>query len=126
MPDDTQLVELRREPDAIQTVRKSVNHFGERAQMAAPGGSHTMEIFYADDGEAWLSDDLDLIQASIMGSISSANSSGACETGGAGGFAALSAKKLESWPFFKNLERLTFSIHSLESGLFTICGYFAP
>lgn len=126
LPDDTKMIEVRREPDAVQTTRKHVNRFGERAQMRVPGGSQKLEIFYADDGEAWMSSDLDLIQASIMGNIDAGRSQDACETGGAAGFASFSGKSLESWPLFRDFNRLTFSLHSLESGLFTMCGYFTP
>ncbi|HJV32706.1 MAG TPA: hypothetical protein VJ694_01640, partial [Patescibacteria group bacterium] len=126
MPDDTKMIEVRREPDAVQTTRKHVNRFGERAQMRVPGGTQKLEIFYADDGEAWMSSDLDLIQASIMGNVTADLPQGACETGGEAGFAAFSGKNLESWPFFRDFTRLTFSMHSLESGMFTMCGYFTP
>ena len=126
LPDDSKMVELRREPDSVQTIRKKVNQFGERAQMRIPGGTQKMEIFYADDGEAWMSDDLGLIQAAIMGSVSAAPPQGACEIEGEGGFASFSGKGLQAWPLFQGFDRLTFSIHDLESGMFTTCGYFTP
>ncbi|HJV33406.1 MAG TPA: hypothetical protein VJ694_05255, partial [Patescibacteria group bacterium] len=44
MPDDTKMIEVRREPDAVQTTRKHVNRFGERAQMRVPGGTQKLEI----------------------------------------------------------------------------------
>lgn len=126
LPDDTEMTELRREPDAVLTVRKPVHSFGTRAQMKAPGGTRQMEIFYADDGEAWLSNELELIQASIMANVGGHEASGDCEEGGRHGFAAFSGKSLESWPYFKGLDRLTISLHDIESGMFTTCGYFAP
>ncbi len=126
LPDDTEMTELRREPDAVLTTRKPVNTFGTRAQLRAPGGSHQMEIFYADDGEAWLSGDLKLIQASIMGNIGGHAPSGECEEGGRHGFAALSGKSLQSWPYFENFDRVTISLHDIETGMFTTCGYFTP
>jgi len=126
LPDDTEMIELRRDPDSVLTVRKKVGQFGERAQMRAPGGTHTMEIFYADDGEAWMSNDLGLIQAAIAGNVGAEQPAGDCEVGGRDGFAAFSGKSLESMPLLKGMERLTFSIHNIESGVFTTCGYFTP
>jgi hypothetical protein len=126
MPDDTQMIELRRDPDSVVTVRKTVNKFGERAQLRVPGSTHKMEIFYDDDGEAWMSNDLNLIQASVMGSVGAEDSRHDCEKGGKGGFADFSGKSLETWPLFKGMDRLTFSIHNIESGMFTTCGYFTP
>jgi len=126
LPDDSSMVELRRDPDSVLTVRKRVNRFGERAQLSAPGSSHKMEIFYADDGEAWMSTELGLIQASIAGNVGSEGTPGACEDGGKDGFADFSGKSIEYWPMFRGMERLTFSIHNIESGMFTTCGYFTP
>jgi len=126
LPDDTEMVELRREPDAVLTTRKKVNKFGERAQMMAPGGTHKMEIFYADDGEAWMSDDLGRIQGAIAGNVGAIHPSEGCEAGGRDGFASFTGKSLASMPLAAGLDRLTFSIHNIESGMFTTCGYFTP
>lgn len=126
LPDDTEMIELRREPDAVLTTRKKVNTFGERAQLRAPGGEHMMEIFYADDGEAWMSNDLGYIQAGIGGNVGASQPVGACEVGGRDGFAVFSGKSLESMPLLRGVDRLTFSIHNMESGMFTTCGYFTP
>lgn len=126
LPDDTEMIELRREPDSVLTTRKHVNQFGERAQLKAPGGRHQMEIFYAETGEAWLSDDLNRIQASIMALVSVGRPKEACEVGGRDGFVAISGKSMISWPFFVGFDRMTFSFHNMESGVFTTCGYFSP
>ena len=125
LPDDTQMVELRREPDAVVTTRRNVGVYGERAQLHTPGSDQKMEIFYADDGEAWMSTDLGLIQASIMGNIGAERDLDSCEQGGKDGYADFSGQTLASWPLFKGMDRMTFSIHNIESGMFTTCGYFA-
>lgn len=126
LPDATGMTELRREPDAVTTVRKPVHGFGTRAQLRLPGSLEKMEIFYADDGETWLSTDLGLIQASIMGNIDASAPVSPCEKGGEDGFAALSGAFLSNSPYFNGFERLTISLHSVESGMFTTCGYLAP
>lgn len=126
LPDDTEMIELRRDPDSVLTTRKDVNRYGQRAQLRAPGGEHLMEIFYTNDGEAWLSNDLGLIQAAFTGNVGAELPSDACETPGKDGFAAFSGKSLESMPLLMGLKRMTFSIHNMESGMFTTCGYFTP
>ena len=126
LPDDTEMIELRRDPDSVLTTRKEVNIYGQRAQLRAPGGEHRMEIFYANDGEAWLSNDLGLIQAALTGNVGAELPTDACETAGKDGFAAFSGKSLDSLALFRGLKRMTFSIHNMESGMFTTCGYFTP
>ncbi|MEK7546378.1 MAG: hypothetical protein AAB554_04890 [Patescibacteria group bacterium] len=126
LPDDSKMLELRREPDSVLTVRKKVSLYGNRAKLKVPGGRHNIEIFYADNGESWMSDDLGRIQASIMSNVTAKKASEPCESGGNAGFASFTGKSLDSWPFFHGFDRLTFTINNIESGMFTTCGYFTP
>lgn len=126
LPDGSLMTEFRFEPDAVRSVRKEVREYGHRLTLSSPEGNHAIEAFFNKNGEAWLSTDLDLIQAALTGSIGSSLSSSECETGGRGGYAEFSGSKAAGWPYFEAFERLTVSIHNLETGLFTICGYIAP
>lgn len=123
LPDGTVMTELRFEPDAVRSVRKEVGAFGHRLTLSSPEGGHSIEAFFNTTGETWLSTDLDLIQSALTGSIGSQDPSSACERGGHGGYADFSGSETMPWPYFKGFRRLTVSIHNLETGLFTMCGY---
>jgi hypothetical protein len=122
MPDASKMTELRREPDAVRIDRKPVNGFGTRATLRLPGSERRLEIFYADDGEAWLSDDLGRIQGAIMDNITTEDPNGVCEKGREG-YAEMKGPVLSLHPDVPTLKRLTFGLEDVESGLFTICGY---
>lgn len=124
LPDDSSMTEFRRDPSSVLTTRKDVRGFGTRAQLKAPGGTQQMEIFYADTGETWLSNDLGLIQTAYAGNVGAVASNEACERSGPGGFLAFSGQNPALPSYFQGFERLTFSLEETESGLFTFCGYF--
>jgi len=123
LPDDTNMVELRLDPDSVETSRNKVRQFGQRARLSIPGSDSMIDIFYADDGEAWMSSQLSLIQGAIMGNIGAVAEESACDARESAGFASFSGDSLDNWPLFSSLARLTFNIHNIETGLFTTCGY---
>lgn len=123
LPDGTKMTELRLEPDAVRSVRKEVRAYGYRLTMSSPTGGHATEAFFDKNGEVWLSTSLGLIQAAMIGSIESSSPTSTCESGGRGGYAEFSGPFASPWPYFNGFEKMTVSIHDLETGMFTICAY---
>ncbi|HTK04709.1 MAG TPA: hypothetical protein VL500_03935 [Candidatus Eisenbacteria bacterium] len=120
LPDGSHMQELRHDAGGVVADQKQ-NQFGDIVKYTYPGEKTALYAFYAKDGEAWLTTDMNLIQAILLATVGAAAPGDACHKGGQGGFASVPGTLLPIQNGFKNL---TVSIHSLETGLFTICGYY--
>lgn len=123
MPDATAMTEYRHEPTAVGVERKDVRSFGKRATLRMAGSRQKLELFYANDGEAWFSDDLGRIQAAIMSGVSAVEAETRCGTDAHEGRFVFRGGSIGNFPYFQSLNELIFSMPDDESGLFTICGY---
>ncbi len=120
LPDHTQMVELRRDPDSIKKTEYK-NRFGQLLKFVAPGNPFYLSVFHADVGETWASTDLSLIQAALLSNVGSQAPTSACEKGGAGGYASFAGALL---PGLGRFSLIAISLRNLETGMFTICGYY--
>lgn len=119
LPDDTKMTEFRYDPESLQ---KEVihNQFGTLLRFTSPGKTQKMLVFQANDGEVWISNDLSLIQSGFLENIQASTPETACDRDTLGGFA--------SFPFqnsqFGTFSKVNISLKNLETGLFTLCGYY--
>lgn len=120
LPDGSHMQELRHDPGGIESSPRQ-NQFGEITKYTVPGEKGSLTGFYTKAREAWLTTDPVLLQAIFLGNIGAVAANDACHKGGAGGFAMIPGSFLPMTGAFKDV---TISIHNLETGLFTICGYY--
>ncbi|MFA5854392.1 MAG: hypothetical protein WC866_04910 [Patescibacteria group bacterium] len=119
LPDDSQMTEFRHDPESIQK-EEIRNQFGTLLRLTAPGKSQRMLVFLADDHEVWISNDLALIQAGFLDNVQATTPSSACDRDSIGGFASLSGQSFS----YGSFSRVNISINDIETGLFTLCGYY--
>lgn len=120
LPDGSHMQELRHDAGGVETDQKQ-NQFGDIVKYSYPGEKTALYGFYAKDGEAWLTTDVNLVQAILMGTVGAAAPADECHRGGHAGFASIPGSLL---PIQTDFTDLTVSVHNLETGLFTICGYY--
>jgi hypothetical protein len=120
LPDGSHMQELRRDPASVRTSVKQ-NQFGSVVKFSYPNQPEGLDSYYMKSGEAWLTTDLGLVEATYMGKVGSTKATDVCHQGGAGGYAMIPGSFL---PFSTGFKALTVTIHSLETGMLTICGYY--
>lgn len=120
LPDGSQMQELRHDVEGVQTSQKQ-NQFGDVVKFSYPGQKEALYAFFAKSGEAWLTTDLSLVEAVLLGNVNSTPPADVCHKGGSSGFAVVPASFL---PVHIDFKAMTVSIHNLETGMFTICGYY--
>lgn len=120
LPDGSRMQELRHDAAGVRAEQQQ-NMFGDIVKFSYPDQKEALYAFYAKSGEAWLTTNLILVQAALLGNIGATVPDDACHKGGAGGFAVVPASIL---PIKSRFNELAVSIHSLETGMFTICGYY--
>ena len=120
MPDDSSMLELRHDPESVQHTDVK-NRFGRLLKFMIPAKSLQIAVFHADTGESWVSTDVGLIQAGLLDSLGMEKPSEACDRGGEVGFASFAGPLMSE---YGQLKTINLSLHNLETGLFTICGYY--
>lgn len=120
LPDGSLMQELRRDPVSVQSSMKK-NLFGNVVKFTYPNQKEGLDGFYMDSGESWLTTDLTLVEAAYMGKFSATDANDVCHRGGAGGYAMIPGSFL---PFSSGFTAMSVTIHSLETGLLTMCGYY--
>ncbi len=119
LPDHTHLTELRQSPDAVQ-VQTRQNRFGNLLKFTVPGNDTSMIVFHALTGESYVSNAIPLIQAEILNGIAPPTNASSCGKTLDEGYASLNGS-LARFGIFKKID---FTFKNLETGLFTICGYY--
>ena len=120
LPDGTSMQEQRLDKENI-SVQEQKNRFGVVVKYAFQAERPALYAFYSNDGESWLSTDLSLIQSIILDSVGQSPASDACQADTTGGFADFPGGVL---PIANGFSRTTISVHDLETGVFTFCGYY--
>ncbi len=120
LPDDTSMTELRHDADGVVET-SSENRFGRILKFSVPGTDTHIAVFHANTGESWVSTEVGFIQAGLVDSLGAERPSGSCNQGGNLGFASFSGAML---PTLGTYSSVNVTIRNLETGMFTICGYY--
>lgn len=120
LPDDSVMLELRHDPESVQK-QELRNPYGKLFLYTTPGKSQKILVFHADIGETWVSNDMQLIQAGLLDNLNALTPSTACDKDSAGGFATFSGTSVAA---FGQYFKVNVSLRNLETGLFTLCGYY--
>ena len=120
LPDGSHMQELRFDKTGL-SAEKQTNRFGDIVKYAFPSEKNALYGFYSLDKEVWLSGDLGLVQSAILGNVDQAPLTDVCQADGLGGNAVVPGSFL---PFQNGFSSVALSIHNLETGMFTMCGYY--
>lgn len=120
LPDGSRMQEQRYDENAVQT-RSIATKVGPVVHFSVPGYPEELRAFFADDREVWLSTDIGMIEAAFLGNVGASYEKSSCDEAAQAGFARLPAGTL---PFKNGFRTLEFSLKNLETGLFTVCGYY--
>ncbi len=120
LPDSTSMTELRNEiREVVET--SSENRFGRLLKYSTPGTDMRIAVFHAKTGESWISTEVGFIQAGLVDSLGAEKPSENCNQGGNLGFASFSGAML---PMLGTFSSVNITLRNLETGMFTICGYY--
>jgi hypothetical protein len=120
LPDGSKMTELHHDENGVMTTSRRI-HLGEVVEFRVPEDGSTLQAYFADSGEAWVSTDTGHIQQALLGNINTEVSQDTCKQGASGGYAALPGSFM---PILSGFSQVTISIHNLETGLLTTCGYY--
>ncbi len=120
LPDATKMSELRDDPGALHK-EETPTRFGTLARYSSRGNLERLAVFYANEGEFWISTDVALIQEALLANVQATPSTDACLQDRGEGFASFSAWKSSEFGAFSTY---SVSLKHVVPGLFTLCGYY--